>query len=285
MKPAAKDSRRFWKNNFALQGNLVEISKLMTCSGNHHIQLWIHFTTVYSQDRLWKELPGLENKLYKVHINLGGSRSHRVPLFILCSFIPTCQDFILSHPGIFHVLWCLLSNLTLKSFIFVMMKIADKLNEVWGSWVLKRGRIKVFNKKMELLGFTLRFQIQDNWRWSCDFSVGLWTCEFPVSLQRCYLFHFWVSPALLTNSLHKWLGSHFLTHPFLNSLSPFSLLCFLHSPNHIGLPTSAKPLKHTFLLMSRGPGQCRAGPVQEEAACVTQPRPSQPQEVSSSLSH
>ena len=74
--------------------------------------------------------------------------------------------------------------------------------------------------------------------------------------QRWYLFYFWVGPALFTNRLHKWLGSHFLTHPSLISLSPVSLLCYLSSPPHVAIPRGEKSLKQPILLMCRGLGHC-----------------------------
>lgn len=65
-------------------------------------QLQIWFTTIHSQDSFWMKLLDLKNKLYKVHINLGGSKSHRTPSFPGGSFIPSCQDSYSGTPVIFH---------------------------------------------------------------------------------------------------------------------------------------------------------------------------------------
>lgn len=110
------------------------------------------------------------------------------------------------------------------------------LSEVWGLWILKGVRIKVFIKEMEI------FQIS---------GIRLLVVVMWLSTDS-----FRVSSALFTNSLHKWLGSHFLTHLLFSFLSPFSV-CRLYSLDRIGISRGKKALKQPNPPMSIGPGHYR----------------------------
>ena len=100
--PTAKDSRRLWDNIKGLKGNLVDISKGMVRCENHHMTTanLVYSCTFSRQFR--NETARFGKQMYKVHINLGGSRSHRTTSFPGGSFFPSCQDSYSGTPVIFH---------------------------------------------------------------------------------------------------------------------------------------------------------------------------------------
>lgn len=180
---------------------------------------------------------------------------------LIYSYLP---GLILRHPSNFA---CSL-GLAMKSCSQILCSHSGENSwEVeWGLRVVgfERGQHQSIHEKDGTLGFYFHITEIRLLRWSCDFGScdGSWTRLTEVVLTLLLS-----RSSLFTNRLRKWLGSHFLnhpfligshflTHPFLISLSPVSLLCYLSSPPHVAIPRGEKSLKQPILLMCRGPGHC-----------------------------